>query len=71
MSFFDYLERRWDTLLQLTIDHAVLVLSAMAIATVIGVALGVATYRNVRLSQPTLSTCGLFLTIPRSRCTRC
>ncbi len=64
MSFFNYLERRWDTLLQLAIDHAVLVLAAMAIATVIGVALGVATYRSARASAATLNICGVFLTIP-------
>jgi osmoprotectant transport system permease protein len=64
MSFSEYLSRRWDTLLQSAIDHAVLVGSAMVIAVVVGVALGIATYRSERASTMTLSICGVFLTIP-------
>ena len=64
ISFLEYLSRRRDSLLQETVDHAVLVLTAMAIATVVGVALGVATYRSSRASSVTLNVCGVFLTIP-------
>ena len=64
MSFSEYLGRRWDVLLQSAVDHAVLVLSAMAIAAVVGVALGIATYRSTRASTIALNICGVFLTIP-------
>ncbi len=64
MGFLDYLAGRWDDLLQLSIEHAALVLSATGIATVIGVALGVATYRTVRPGLLALGICGVLLTIP-------
>jgi osmoprotectant transport system permease protein len=64
VSFPEYVRGRWQDLLQLTLQHAGLVLSAMAIATVIGIGLGVATYRSTRASAITLSVCGVFLTIP-------
>lgn len=64
MDFLEYLERRWDHLLELTIDHTVIVLVAVVIATVVGVGLGVATYRTDRPREITLAVTGAFLTIP-------
>ena len=46
MTVADYLARRWDTVLQLTIEHFVAVVLAVGIATVIGVLLAVVVYRN-------------------------
>lgn len=63
-GLLDYLAGRWDDLLELSIEHAVLVLVPMGIATVIGVVLGVLTYRTLRPSLFTLAVCGVFLTIP-------
>lgn len=64
MNFFEYLENRWDTLLELTVEHVVLVAISVAIATVVGVALGVLTYRTERPRELALAVTGTFLTIP-------
>jgi ABC-type proline/glycine betaine transport systems, permease component len=64
MNFFEYLANRWDRLLELTIEHVVLVAISVAIATVIGVALGVLTYRTERPRELALAVTGTFLTIP-------
>ncbi|MBA3308611.1 MAG: ABC transporter permease [Nocardioidaceae bacterium] len=63
-SFWTYLQFTWEDLLQLGIEHAVLVAEAVAIATVIGVMLGVATYRTGRPRELVLAVTGTFLTIP-------
>ncbi|MGI8900617.1 MAG: ABC transporter permease [Nocardioides sp.] len=59
-----YLELRWDMVLQDALDHVLLVLLAVALATVIGVGLGVATYRTRRPRDLVLAVTGTFLTIP-------
>jgi len=63
-SFWTYLEFTWQDLLQLGLEHAVLVIEATLIATLIGVALGVATYRTNRPREMALAVTGTFLTIP-------
>ncbi len=62
--FLSYLERRWDHLLELGLQHAQVVGVALAIATVISVGLGIATYRRRRAANVVLSVAGIFLTIP-------
>ncbi len=62
--FLSYLERRWDHLLELGLQHAQVVGVALAIATVISVGLGIATYRRQRAANVVLSVAGIFLTIP-------
>jgi osmoprotectant transport system permease protein len=64
MNFADYLRFRWEHLLELGIEHAVVVAVAVAIATVIGVGLGVGTYRTERPREMVLAITGTFLTIP-------
>lgn len=63
-SFLSYLEVRWDTLLELTIEHVLIVALSVAIATTIGVALGILTYRTKRPRELVLAVTGTFLTIP-------
>lgn len=63
-SFLSYLEFTWQDLLGLAIEHAIIVAEALAIATVIGVGLGVATYRSQRPRELVLAVTGTFLTIP-------
>lgn len=63
-SFLTYLEFRREDLLQLAIEHVVVVAVSVGIATVIGVALGVATYRTERPRELVLAVTGTFLTIP-------
>lgn len=41
MSVADYLARRWDNVLELTIEHLIVVALAVGIATVLGVALAI------------------------------
>lgn len=71
MSFFDYLKnvpeylrRQWRDYVDLAIDHLEVVLVAMLIATVVGVGLGLATYRNPAAARVVLTITGTFLTIP-------
>lgn len=64
MSFFDYLSNRWEHLLDLGIEHAIVVAESIAIATVIGVGLGLLTYRTDRPRELVLAVAGVFLTIP-------
>jgi osmoprotectant transport system permease protein len=64
MSFDEYLRDRWDHLLDLGIEHAIVVAEAIAIATVIGVGLGMLTYRSERPRELALAVSGVFLTIP-------
>ncbi len=63
-SFWTYLEFARDDVIELTIDHALIVMIAVALATVIGVALGVLTYRTDRPRELVLAVTGTFLTIP-------
>jgi osmoprotectant transport system permease protein len=64
MDFLDYLSRRWEHLLELTIEHAAVTLLSVAIAAVIGVGLGLATYRMERPRELVLAVAAIFLTIP-------
>ena len=64
MSFFAFLERQADRVLRLGIEHLLLVLAALALGTVIGVALGVAVERRPRARDLVLQTTGLILTVP-------
>jgi osmoprotectant transport system permease protein len=63
-SFVTYLQFTWHDVLQLAIDHVEVVVISVAIATVVGVALGVATYRTDRPRELVLAVTGTILTIP-------
>lgn len=63
-SFHTYLKYYWRDVLQLAIDHTVVVLISVGIATVVGVALGIATYRTERPRDLVLAVTGTILTIP-------
>lgn len=64
MSFLRYVMDRWDHLLELTLEHAQIVVSALVISIVIGVSLGVLVYRRERLMQVVLAVVSTFLTVP-------
>ncbi|HEY8527864.1 MAG TPA: ABC transporter permease [Acidimicrobiales bacterium] len=71
MDFFDYLgdvpsylRDNWPDLLDLTVDHARVVIVAMLIATVVGVGLGLLTYRTPPAAKAVLTVTATFLTIP-------
>lgn len=63
MNFLEYLRGRWDDLLAAAIEHIWLVSSAMLIATLLGVTVGVATYRSPH-SEKAIAAAALFITIP-------
>lgn len=60
----EYLRREWRDLLDLLLQHAQVVLVSMAIAAVVGVGVGVLSYRSNRASRAALTVTGTFLTIP-------
>lgn len=64
LKFTDYVRDNWVDVLNDAIRHVDLVLMAMVIATVIGVTLGVATYRTGVLAALAVTTTATFLTIP-------
>lgn len=63
-AFFDYLTDQGDRLFGVTIEHAIIVLISVSISTIIGVTLGVLTYRSERPRKTALAVTGIFLTIP-------
>lgn len=64
MSLPDYLSAQGGRLLGLTVEHFGIVLVAVSIATVIGVAIGLLTYRTDSPRRVALAVTGVFLTIP-------
>ena len=64
MGFFEYLASRWDDLLEASIEHAQVVLVSLLVATVIGISLGVLTYRRPAAAQVSLAVASTILTIP-------
>jgi osmoprotectant transport system permease protein len=64
VSFLDYLQRNSDRLLEQGLEHLVIVLQALAIGTVIGLALGVLVARRPRARGVVLAIAGLILTVP-------
>jgi len=63
-SFLTYLEFAWEHLVELGVEHALVVIVSVAIATAIGMGLGLATYRKDRPREMALAVTGTFLTIP-------
>ena len=63
-AFLKYLVDQGDRLVEATIEHAGIVLIAVALATIIGVTIGLLTYRTDAPRQMALRITGIFLTIP-------
>lgn len=64
MSVRDYLARRWDDVLELTIEHLVAVAMAIGIAVVIGVLLAILVYRSDRAVTLLLVATNTLFTVP-------
>ena len=64
VTFADFLERQGDRVLRLGIEHVLLVLVALALGTVLGLALGVLVARRPAARALVLGTTGLILTVP-------
>jgi len=64
VSFMEYLSQRWPDIVPLVVEHAQVVLIAVAIATVVGIGLGVAIEGHPAATHVALSVTGAMLTIP-------
>lgn len=64
MTFLEFLSARREDMLTLGLEHVALVGVALLLASLIGVGLGVATYRRPRAREVVLAVTGTFLTIP-------
>ena len=64
MIIVDYLAAEGGRLFGLAIEHVFIVLVAVTLSTIIGVTLGVLTYRTERPRRQVLGVTGIFLTIP-------
>ena len=64
MNFFVFLLSRWDEMLSQGLGHATVVGLAVLFATIVGVSIGILTYRNERAKELALAASGAILTIP-------
>jgi osmoprotectant transport system permease protein len=64
MNFSRYLANRWDSLLVQALQHVAVVTLSVAIATAIGVLVGVLTWRSDRYSGAAIGISATLLTIP-------
>ena len=64
MEFLEFLVRRSDDMLEAGVEHVLVVGVSVLMATTIGVALGVASYRTERPRELVLAVTGAFLTVP-------
>ena len=63
-SWFNYVTKNADDILQAFMQHARIVIVVIAVATVFSVVLGIVVQRNATARAFTLSIAGIFLTIP-------
>ncbi len=64
MTLWEFLQRRYDDMLTAGLDHIWLVGVSVFMSTVIGVALGLATYQTNRPRELVLAVTSAFLTVP-------
>lgn len=64
MTFFSYVSRQAPRITERLVEHAEVVLVAMAVATVLGVLIGLAVHRHRGATGLVLAVLGAFLTIP-------
>jgi len=64
VNLWEFLQRRSDDMFEAGVDHILLVGLSVLLCTVIGVALGIATYQTDRPRELVLAVTSTFLTIP-------
>ncbi|HLS25192.1 MAG TPA: ABC transporter permease subunit, partial [Beutenbergiaceae bacterium] len=64
MNFFQFLSNRSDDFIELGVEHAVIVGASVLLSTLIGVGVGIATYRSERPRELVLAVAGVILTVP-------
>ncbi len=63
-SLFDFINSRWDDVIELTLEHLRYVVSVVVVATIIGVATGIYVRHRPALREIVLGVYAVFLTIP-------
>lgn len=64
MDVLSFLANRWPTLIELTVEHLIIILSAMTLSVAIGLAIGIAVSFSPRAARMVLGINGLFMTVP-------
>ena len=64
MSLFELIQAQQDRIIEVTLGHLQITLVVIAVATLVGVGLGMATYQRPRWASLVLGITGIFLTIP-------
>jgi osmoprotectant transport system permease protein len=64
MDFIRFFTARWQTILQLTLEHLVIVLVAMVISILLGVSVGILICRSRALARIVLNLTNVMMTIP-------
>lgn len=63
-SFFDFINGRWDEVLELTVEHAIYIVTVIAAATVVGVGVGIWVRHRPVAREVALAIASVFLTLP-------
>ena len=63
-SLFDFINSRWDDVIELTLEHVRYVVSVVIVATILGVATGIYVRHRPALREVVLGIYAVFLTIP-------
>jgi osmoprotectant transport system permease protein len=64
VTVWDYLERRWETVLELTLEHIGLVGGSVLIAAVVGIGLGMLVHRRPRAANLLIVVTNTLFTVP-------
>src|SRR5262249_53949463 len=64
MNLIEYVLKYWPRLQSHAIDHVTIVLAAVVLASLLGIAIGILTYRIPWAYSLAIGTTGVFLTIP-------
>ncbi len=64
VSWWDFLDGRWDDVLSTTIEHSILTLAAVSAATVVSIVVGVAVHDRAGPRNVALTVASVLLTIP-------
>ncbi|HEY5683747.1 MAG TPA: ABC transporter permease [Acidimicrobiia bacterium] len=63
-SFIDFINGRWDEVLELTVEHAIYIVTVIAAATVVGVGVGIWVRHRPVAREVALAIASVFLTLP-------
>lgn len=64
MNLFSFFTSRWETILDLTVEHFIMVLTAMVISILLGTAVGIIITKNKKVASIVLNITNILMTIP-------